>query len=174
MLIRSLYIPGVWMRRIAVYSVGMMVGIAILAMASHGALASSSATFAGAATIHVVGTTASGMLVQVDMSSVPYVVDATPSTLTLTLPTLGMSVGGPVVSGAISIGPSRAFGGGIIGGVTPSQMGFTASPSGGEFQCQNAGFTAGFILTLPNNGPTVTIIQMDVHGAVTSGTYVLA
>lgn len=128
------------------------------------------ATFSGLAFIHILGKTSNGNVVQAILSDIPYDVAINPSTLTLSLPGLGITVGGPVASGHISISPSRAWGGGTLGGPTPSQMGFVASPAGGEFQCLNAGFSAGFPFTLPG-GTDVTIIQMDVHGVVSPGSY---
>lgn len=135
-----------------------------------GAAEATPATFSGLAFIHIVGKTSDGTVIQASLSHVPYAVAVTPSTLTLSLPGLGITVGGPVASGHISISPSRASGGGTLGGSTPSQMGFVASSGGGEFQCLNAGFSAGFPFTLPG-GTDVTIIQMDVHGVVSPGTY---
>ncbi len=60
--------------------------------------------------------------------------------------------------------------GGTLGGSTPSKMAFMASSSGGQSQCLTPGFSAGFSLTM--EGITLTIIQMDVHGAVTAGSYI--
>jgi len=54
-------------------------------------------------------------------------------------------------------------GGGIVSGDlgTTSQLGFTASSSGGEFLCVMAGRSGGFSF-----GPWASIAQMRVHGTV--------
>src|SRR5438477_10749246 len=58
----------------------------------------------------------------------------------------------------------RVSGGGIVDGDlgTTSQLGFTASSSGGEFLCVMAGRSGGFSF-----GPWASIAQMRVHGTVT-------
>ncbi len=101
------------------------------------------------------------------MSDVAYSVVVTPSALSLSI--LGMGMGGPLASGRITITLPRSVGGGTLGGSMPSQMGFVASAGGGQFQCQMAGFSAGFPLEV--GGTEVTIIKMDVHGAAAPGTY---
>src|SRR5438105_15655473 len=55
-------------------------------------------------------------------------------------------------------------GGGIVSGDrgTTSQLGFTASSSGGEFLCVMAGRSGGFSF-----GPWASVAQMRVHGTVT-------
>lgn len=131
------------------------------------AAADPSASFSGSAHILVVGKTSRGAVVHLSMSDVPYQVGITASSLGLM--TMGMTMGGPLASGAISISTSGAHGGGTLGGSTPSQMAFTASPTGGQFQCLMAGFSAGFSFEM--DGMTLTILQMDVHGSVAAGTY---
>ncbi len=148
-------------------SLGLLIALGLLTTAIPGATAASAATFSGFASLHVVGKTDSGALVAMSMSGVPYHVAITSSSMTLVA--MGMTMGGPVASGAISISASRASGGGVLGGSTPSQMGFVATTTGGQFQCLMAGFSAGFSLTM--DGMTLTIIQMDVHGAVAPGSY---
>ncbi|MEK6227498.1 MAG: hypothetical protein AABM40_14550 [Chloroflexota bacterium] len=56
-------------------------------------------------------------------------------------------------------------GGGIVDGAlgTTSQLGFTASSSGGEFLCVMAGRSGGFPF-----GPWASVQQMQVKGSVTS------
>ncbi len=115
----------------------------------------------------VVGKTTFGAVVNISMPNVPYNVAITSSSPTLV--SMGMTMGAPLVSGTISISASGASGGGILRASTPSQMAFTASSSAGQFQCLMAGFTAGFSLIM--EGMTLTIIQMDVHGAVAPGSY---
>src|SRR5205809_4412307 len=59
----------------------------------------------------------------------------------------------------------RVTGGGVVDGAlgTTSQLGFTASSSGGEFLCVMAGRSGGFPF-----GPWASIQQMRVKGTVTS------
>jgi hypothetical protein len=65
----------------------------------------------------------------------------------------------------------RVSGGGVVGGAlgTTSQLGFTASSSGGEFLCVMAGRSGGFPF-----GPWATIAQMRVQGNVTAGSLSIA
>src|SRR5438309_4297496 len=64
---------------------------------------------------------------------------------------------------AYASGP-RVSGGGVVDGAlgTTSQLGFTASSSGGEFLCVMAGRSGGFPF-----GPWASVAQMQVHGTVT-------
>src|SRR5213594_1056318 len=64
---------------------------------------------------------------------------------------------------AYASGPSVS-GGGVVDGAlgTTSQLGFTASSSGGEFLCVMAGRSGGFPF-----GPWASIQQMRVKGTVT-------
>src|SRR5438309_9976897 len=65
---------------------------------------------------------------------------------------------------AYASGPSVS-GGGIVDGAlgTTSQLGFTASSSGGEFLCVMAGRSGGFPF-----GPWASVAQMQVKGTVSS------
>src|SRR2546427_5531107 len=67
---------------------------------------------------------------------------------------------------AYASGPSVS-GGGIVDGAlgTTSQLGFSASSSGGEFLCVMAGRSGGFPF-----GPWASVQQMHVQGPVTPGT----
>src|SRR5439155_19613416 len=66
---------------------------------------------------------------------------------------------------AYASGPSVS-GGGIVDGAlgTTSQLGFTASSSGGEFLCVMAGRSGGFPF-----GPWASVQQMRVLGTVRAG-----
>lgn len=68
-------------------------------------------------------------------------------------------------SAADASGP-RVSGGGVVDGSlgTTSQLGFTASSSGGEFLCVMAGRSGGFPF-----GPWASVQQMRVLGNVTAG-----
>ncbi len=59
----------------------------------------------------------------------------------------------------------RVSGGGVVDGPlgTTSQLGFTASSSGGEFLCVMAGRSGGFPF-----GPWASVAQMQVKGTVSS------
>jgi len=63
---------------------------------------------------------------------------------------------------AYAAGP-RVSGGGIVDGPlgTTSQLGFTASSSGGQFLCVMAGRSGGFLF-----GPWASVSQMQVKGSV--------
>jgi len=63
---------------------------------------------------------------------------------------------------AYASGP-RVSGGGIVDGPlgTTSQLGFTASSSGGQFLCVMAGRSGGFLF-----GPWASVSQMQVKGSV--------
>lgn len=81
----------------------------------------------------------------------------------LALSIVGVAIANP--------GPS-ARGGGVVGGdpglsfgSSTSQLGFTASLDGGQFQCLMAGRSGGF--QLPDG---TTVLLMDVHGNVDPGT----
>ena len=65
----------------------------------------------------------------------------------------------------------RVSGGGIVDGDlgTTSQLGFTASSSGGEFLCVMAGRSGGFPF-----GPWASIQQMRVQGTVRAGSLSIA
>jgi len=71
---------------------------------------------------------------------------------------------------AYASGPSVS-GGGVVDGAlgTTSQLGFTASSSGGEFLCVMAGRSGGFPF-----GPWASIQQMRVKGTVTAGSLSIA
>jgi hypothetical protein len=63
---------------------------------------------------------------------------------------------------ASASGPSVSGGGVVDGGLgTTSQLGFTASSSGGEFLCVMAGRSGGFPF-----GPWASVAQMRVQGSV--------
>lgn len=68
-------------------------------------------------------------------------------------------------SAAATSGPA-VRGGGVVGGDpgTTSQLGFTATSSGGSFLCVMAGRSGGFPF-----GPWQSVQQMVVHGRVTPG-----
>jgi hypothetical protein len=92
---------------------------------------------------------------------------------------------GPVLLGAVllaavllALAPSAAAsggpavrGGGVVDGPlgTTSQLGFTATSSGGSFLCVMAGRSGGFPF-----GPWQNIQQMHVQGRVTPGTLSIA
>ena len=65
----------------------------------------------------------------------------------------------------------RVSGGGVVDGAlgTTSQLGFTASSSGGQFLCVMAGRSGGFPF-----GPWASIAQMHVQGDVTAGSLSIA
>src|SRR2546427_957439 len=71
---------------------------------------------------------------------------------------------------AYASGPSVS-GGGIVDGAlgTTSQLGFSASSSGGEFLCIMAGRSGGFPF-----GPWASVSQMQVQGGVTSGSLTIS
>jgi len=111
----------------------------------------------------------------VTISDVPFSVVVTPGgsgvgTLFLTLvnlpPPFGtVTVGGTVATGSIKITSTSATGGGTIAPPQASLDGFgVTSQSGGQFECQNAGFSA--LLSLG-------IRQMDVHGEVPAGALIV-
>jgi hypothetical protein len=64
----------------------------------------------------------------------------------------------------------RVSGGGVVDGAlgTTSQLGFTASSSGGEFLCVMAGRSGGFPF-----GPWASVAQMQVKGSVSGGVTVV-
>jgi len=66
---------------------------------------------------------------------------------------------------AYASGP-RVSGGGVVDGPlgTTSQLGFTASSSGGQFLCVMAGRSGGFEF-----GPWASVAQMQVKGSVSGG-----
>lgn len=71
-------------------------------------------------------------------------------------------------------GSTSARGGGLVGGspgltfgASKSQFGFTASASGGQFQCLMAGRSGGF------SAFGLIVLAMDVHGNVTPGSLVV-
>jgi hypothetical protein len=71
---------------------------------------------------------------------------------------------------AYASGPSTSGGGIVDGGLgTTSQLGFTASSSGGHFLCVMAGRSGGFPF-----GPWADVQQMRVVGNVTSGSLSIA
>lgn len=76
---------------------------------------------------------------------------------------------GIVPSVAASSG-SAVRGGGVVDGLpgVTSQLGFTATSSGGSFLCVMAGRSGGFPF-----GPWTNIQQMHVQGVVTPGTLVI-
>jgi hypothetical protein len=78
---------------------------------------------------------------------------------------LGATLMALAPSAAASSGPA-VRGGGVVDGPpgTTSQLGFTATGSGGSFLCVMAGRSGGFPF-----GPWETIQQMQVQGRVTPG-----
>jgi len=71
---------------------------------------------------------------------------------------------------AYASGPSVSGGGVVDGAIgTTSQLGFTASSSGGHFLCVMAGRSGGFPF-----GPWASIQQMHVEGNVTAGSLSIA
>ena len=73
-------------------------------------------------------------------------------------------------SAAYASGPSVSGGGVVDGAIgTTSQLGFTASSSGGHFLCVMAGRSGGFPF-----GPWASIQQMHVEGNVTAGSLSIA
>lgn len=131
------------------------------------------ATFSGTATIHVVLVNGGQMrLTNVPFSVVATALGAGVGTLFLTIDLgpnpLGMpnvvTVGGFVATGTISVTSNSATGGGTIAPPEASQDGFgVTTNSGGQFQCQNVGFSA--LLSMG-------IRQMHVHGSVSAGSLV--
>ncbi len=122
------------------------------------------ATFLGTARIHIVFTDGT----QTTFSDVPYSVTFTAGgagvgTLSLDVPSLGITaLGGFLATGEVTVTSSDASGGGTIAPPNPSQFGFTASSSGGQFECLAAGFSA----------PVgIGIRQFIMHGTVTPGTF---
>jgi hypothetical protein len=126
------------------------------------------ATFSGTARIHEVFV--DGTQVRF---TVPFSVTATAGgpgvgTLFLTLTGLplpfpsSLRVGGFVATGSITVTSDSTSGGGTIAPPQASQEGFGVTFSaGGQFQCQNAGFSA-----------LKGLRQMDVHGSVAPGVLV--
>ncbi len=125
------------------------------------------ATFSGTATIHIV--LADGT--QIILSNVPYSVTFTAGgdgvgTLSLNVPSLSISgLGGFLATGEVTVTSDHASGGGTIAPPHPSQFGFTASSSGGQFECLAAGFSA----PANNGGPAIR--QFIMHGSITPGTF---
>ncbi len=73
-------------------------------------------------------------------------------------------------SAAFASGPGVSGGGVVDGDLgTTSQLGFTASSSGGHFLCVMAGRSGGFPF-----GPWASIQQMHVEGNVTAGSLSIA
>ncbi len=129
------------------------------------------ATFTGTARIHVVFANGGGQMIL----NLPFSVKATAGgagvgTLFLTIFGLPspfpnpITVGGFVATGTITVTGDSASGGGTISPPQASQEGFSVTTNGGQFQCQNAGFSA-----LSSLG----ISQMDVHGTVAAGSLVI-
>ena len=154
------------MGTIALASV-LMLGISPPAFAS-----TTTATFSGTAKVHLVLVDGG----QMTISGVPFSVVVTAGgagvgTLFLTLvnlpPPFGtVTVGGLVASGLIIVTPGSTHGGGTIAPPQASQDGFGVTwQSGGQFQCQNAGFSA--LLG-------IGIRQMDVHGTVPAGALIVS
>lgn len=126
------------------------------------------ATFSGTATIHLVFMHGAGTMTFQAPFSVT-VAAGGPAVgrlfLTVTSPMLiqlfhtnTVTVGGFVATGSIVVSAGSASGGGTIAPPEASLDGFgVTGMAGGQFQCQNAGFTA---LTM------FGIQQMDVHGTV--------
>ncbi len=122
------------------------------------------ATFSGTANIQIVLTDGT----HTTLSDVPYSVTfsaggAGVGTLSLNVPSLGITaLGGFLATGKVTVTSSDASGGGTIAPPNPSQFGFTASSSGGQFECLAAGFSA----------PVgIGIRQFIMHGTVTPGTF---
>ncbi len=122
------------------------------------------ATFSGTAMIDIVFTDGT----RTRLSDVPYSVTFTAGgagvgTLSLNVPSLGITaLGGFLATGEVTVTSSQASGGGTIAPPTPSQFGFTASSSGGQFECLAAGFSA----------PVgIGIRQFIMDGTVTPGTF---
>jgi hypothetical protein len=125
------------------------------------------ATFSGTANIHIVLIDGGQMTLSEPFSVTTTAGGAKVGTLFLTIgPGLPLpfpstvTVGGTVATGRITVSSNSATGGGTIAPPQASQDGFGVTASGGQFQCQNAGFSA-----LQSMG----IRQMDVHGTVQPG-----
>jgi hypothetical protein len=85
---------------------------------------------------------------------------------------LGFAIGMLVTPHAVAYASdARVSGGGVVAGDlgTTSQLGFTASSSGGEFLCVMAGRSGGFPF-----GPWASVAQMRVVGNVTAGSLSIA
>ncbi len=152
------------------------------------------ATFSGTAKIHlVVKILSSGDIVNVAIPST-FTVKATPGghgvgtlALALTFTMNGMTIhlsadngaGDPVGTGQVIITSSQATGGGTLSNTVSgymSQFGFAVSASGGQFQCQNTGRSAG-VMDGPMSmllGTPVDVHQMDVHGTIPAGGLAIA
>jgi hypothetical protein len=85
---------------------------------------------------------------------------------------LGFAIGMLLTPQAVAYASAaRVSGGGVVAGDlgTTSQLGLTASSSGGEFLCVMAGRSGGFPF-----GPWADIQQMRVQGSVTPGSLSIA
>jgi hypothetical protein len=142
--------------------------LALLSLAAP-AYASSptTATFSGTARVHVVLVDGAQMTLTLPFNVTATAGGAGVGTLFLTVgPGLpspfpsSVTVGGFVATGRITVTSDSATGGGTIAPPQASQDGFGVTAGGGQFQCQNAGFSA--LLSMG-------IRQMDIHGTVQPG-----
>jgi len=163
------------------YVLGAIVSTLVLGMSGPAAATPPSAAspttavFDGVGFVHEVGKDAAGNVVEFHVQAVPYrvfVTEGGPGVGTLWL-WIDLGAGlfptspSPQVvdSGLIKVTTERASGGGTLRGPA-SQMGWVATPAGGQFQCQFAGsFSAHF------ERAGIFVIQSDIHGTVSPGTF---
>jgi hypothetical protein len=154
----------------------LVLGMSVLASATPASATShTTAAFDGVGFVHEVGKDAAGNVVEFHVKAVPYrvfVTEGGPGVGTLWL-WIDLGAGlfptspSPQVvdSGLINVSTEGASGGGTLRGPA-SQMGWVATPAGGQFQCQFAGsFSAHF------ERAGIFVIQSDIHGTVSPGTF---
>jgi hypothetical protein len=131
------------------------------------------ASFAGSASVHLVGKDSSGKVVNMMITGVSFTGTVKPGgpgvgSMDLNLLNI-MDIPGVVATGRIVMTSDRVSGGGTES-VAPmgSQFALSASTSGGQVQCLMAGFSAGFEFG------GLTVLQMDVHGTVPAGSLVVS
>lgn len=155
--------------------VGMFLLFALVQFAGPADAQPSSAEFIGVGTVYEVGKNPDGSVVAFHIQKVPFkvfVTDGGPGAGTLWLWIdlgEGLFATSPspqvVDTGLIKVTNERASGGGTLGGPA-SQLGFSVTSQGGQFQCQFAGsFAAHFVRA------GILVIQSDIHGTVTPGTF---
>lgn len=153
-----------------------LIGILLFALPSISTVAfasSNHASFAGTASVHLVGKDSAGKVVNTELDGVSFtgtVKPGGPGVGSMDLNLLGiMDIPGVVATGRIVMTSSGVHGGGTEA-VPPmgSQFALSVSTSGGMVQCLMAGFSAGFEFG------GLTVLQMDVHGTVPAGSLVVS
>ncbi len=148
-----------------------LIAVMFLVVPSFGGVtfaSSNQASFAGTASVHLVGKDSEGKVVNVMLAGVSFTGTAKPGgpgvgSMDLNLLNI-MDIPGTVATGQIAMTSNSVSGGGTLA-VAPmgSQFALSVSTSGGQVQCLMAGFSAGFEFG------GLTVLQMDVHGTVPAG-----